>query len=157
MPIKVNGTTVIDETLLADINMSNLSETGQNVIKNLVSGLGGMKRPDYTNASQKTITCTCKLVGTLVQDISYTSITIAANGYISLTSLPSSYIAAVQISNQQIKINNKLVSNDVLKNSLVPISTNDVITFSSTLSSSSTTHQDSITFTIAEFMFYPEL
>lgn len=160
MPIKVNGTTVIDETLLADINMSNLSETGQNVIKGLVSGQGYMKRPDYTNASQKTISCTCTVhkSNTSITNISYTSFSVSSIGYLSISSLPSTYSSNIQISDQIIKINNKVVPNDVLKSSLVPVSANDTVTFTATLSGYGSSYGSdiTITFTIAEFMFYPE-
>lgn len=40
MPIKINGTTVIDEANFADKNLSNLSETGLAVITNAASSVG---------------------------------------------------------------------------------------------------------------------
>lgn len=40
MPVKINGTTVIDEANFADKNLSNLSETGLAVITNAASSAG---------------------------------------------------------------------------------------------------------------------
>ena len=40
MPVKINGTTVIDEANFADKNLSNLSETGLAVITNAASSVG---------------------------------------------------------------------------------------------------------------------
>lgn len=163
MPIKINGTTVINETLLADINLSNLSETGQNVIKSLISSEGGMKRPDYANGSMKNITVsgTCSNLGA-ISNVSYTSVTIASAGYISTYNLLSNQLISggnsITISDQIIKINNVILPLDTIKSSLIPVSQGDILTFTSTLSASGSSHSASnFSFNIYQFMFYPEL
>lgn len=163
MPIKINGTTVINETLLADINLSNLSETGQNVIKSLISSEGGMKRPDYANGSMKNITVSGTDNKGNITNVSYTSVTIASAGYISNYNILSSYNAGdwasnpISITNQIVKINNTILPIDAFKGSLIPVSTNDVITFTSTLSGGSSMSSKNFSFNICQFMFYPEL
>lgn len=73
MPIKLNGTTIIDETNLADTNLSNLTAVGQNVISNIansaVSSQGYMKHINTTS-------------GTLYQCYRGHPITIPNNGWI---------------------------------------------------------------------------
>ncbi len=163
MPIKLDGTTLFDESNFADKDLSNLTATGSaalmSAVNDAVSELGVMKRPNYANASQKTLSCTCTVNKTSVSNISYTSFTLSASGYLTITSLTTAFSSTGQVSNHQIKINNKLVPNDVLTNSLVPVSTNDVVTITATITAGSTgfgSSSNTQTFTIAEFMFYPE-
>ena len=94
MPLQINGTTIIDETLLADKNLSNLSEDGKNVIKSLASGAGGMKRPDYTNGSQQNITASGTVNGSTV-NASYTSVTISKNGGVICESQKRNYTVSL--------------------------------------------------------------
>lgn len=57
MPVKINGTTIIDEVNFADKNLSNLSETGLAVITNAASSAGTnyMKKINTKNGSYGSI------------------------------------------------------------------------------------------------------
>lgn len=161
MPIQINGTTIIDETLLADKNLSNLSEDGKNVIKSLASGVGGMKRPDYANGSEQNIACSCRISSGGVTNISYTSITIPSNGYILLYNIlekyPNTQTHCALISNAIVNINNKFITLDALYKNLIPVTLNDIISFTNTFSISGVPSTQNYTFNICQFMFYPEL
>lgn len=106
MPIKLNGTTIIDETNLANKDLSNLSSAGSSVINNIATTAANQAIASANMLKQINFNNAVSFVASYSGGVSkvYTDYTTPSDGYFLITIVGNGYI----ISNKTYTIGNVL-------------------------------------------------